>query len=326
VTRLDTDGRAEKPAPTLAGNLWAYASGIGQSVTTNYNSAATAVKTLGSAALGDQNARDALAQVGGNALSGFEAGRAKVSADFHEAPASFLAKTWAGAQAGAVLGLVKPLAQPLGTALAAGYAVATGDETASRRAGTLVGHEAQAAVAETVVALAIPAAGEVAGEAFDALASPISGETQAALNSARAQGALGKTPVLEVSSEGLVTDVGFSAQEAAIADHLRALGRQVVANPFEGVGIGRQADAFVDGVLTEFKTLAPGASSSTVRNVIRMSKAGGGQARSWVLDASGSGLSAEEAVRGINRAFGASPEAIDRIEIIGADYFVGRGG
>ncbi len=56
--------------------------------------------------------------------------------------------------------------------------------------------------------------------------------------------------------EASFTDDG----ERAIAEYLEAFGRKVSKNPQEGVpGAGRQGDAYVDGVVHEFKTLDPGA-------------------------------------------------------------------
>jgi uncharacterized protein (DUF2345 family) len=76
---------------------------------------------------------------------------------------------------------------------------------------------------------------------------------------------------------------------------LESLGRKVEKNPLEGAaGVGRQGDAFVDGVLHEFKSLEKGADSSTIRNVVNNSIKDGGQARNIVIDARGTGLSEED--------------------------------
>jgi len=118
----------------------------------------------------------------------------------------------------------------------------------------------------------------------------------------------------------------FTAAEESIANYLRDLGRTVSKNPLEGMpGAGRQADAYVDGVLHEFKTLDPGAASGRIKNVVSESLKGGGQARNLIIDARGSGLSLPEAQRGIRRALGAAPGKLDRITIIGDDYFWGAG-
>ena len=51
----------------------------------------------------------------------------------------------------------------------------------------------------------------------------------------------------------------------------------------------------VDGVLHEFKSLASGATSNTIRNSVNNSIKRGGQARNLVLDARGTGLARAEA-------------------------------
>jgi hypothetical protein len=115
----------------------------------------------------------------------------------------------------------------------------------------------------------------------------------------------------------------FTVAEQRIAEFLSGLGKTVVKNPLEGVpGAGRQSDAIVNGLNTEFKTLVgPSATSSTVRNVVGNALKNGGQGRNYVLDARGSGLSFEEAQRGVARAIGAAPGKIDEISIIGDGYF-----
>ncbi|MFT5585292.1 MAG: hypothetical protein ACI9VR_002880 [Cognaticolwellia sp.] len=68
--------------------------------------------------------------------------------------------------------------------------------------------------------------------------------------------------------------------------------------------------------------LSPGANSGTVTNVIRKSKAKGGQANNWVIDARASGLTLKEARRGVYRASGAWPAGtVEYISVIGDDFF-----
>jgi hypothetical protein len=80
---------------------------------------------------------------------------------------------------------------------------------------------------------------------------------------------------------------------------------------------GRKADALVDGVKTEFKTAEPGATSSTIKNMINDSVRRGGQARNVIIDARGSGLSEADAAQGLARAGGISRGRIDSVRIIG---------
>ncbi len=91
-------------------------------------------------------------------------------------------------------------------------------------------------------------------------------------------------------------------------------GRTVTALP---EGSTRAADAAVDGVAHEFKTLLPGATSARVRNCLNRAK---GQASRVVIDARGSGLTRDEAVRGVARAVGAYPDRFRLVRIICDDY------
>ena len=117
-----------------------------------------------------------------------------------------------------------------------------------------------------------------------------------------------------------------SAKEQRIADFIESrTGLKVIPNPAEGVaGAGRQGDAFIAGVMHEFKTLDPGATSSRIKNVVNSSIKRGGQARNIVIDARGSGLSQADAVRGLSRAAGISRGKLDNITIIGDDFFINR--
>ncbi|MGI8426261.1 MAG: hypothetical protein ACR2M4_06620, partial [Actinomycetota bacterium] len=147
------------------------------------------------------------------------------------------------------------------------------------------------------------------------------GQTISAMTSKGSGGGVGN------AGSGRAPDgCGFSPGERAIADYLSGLGRNVKGNPVQGVrGKGRQGDAFVDGLLHEFKSLGEGASSGTIKNAVSSSIKRGGQARNMVFDARGSGLTAAEARRGLGRAMGISRGRIDRISIIGDDFFLGAG-
>ena len=115
------------------------------------------------------------------------------------------------------------------------------------------------------------------------------------------------------------------ANERSIAEYLENQGRVAMKNELEGVpGAGRQGDAFVDGVKTEFKTLGADAHSGTIRNEVNNSIKHGGQARNFVIDARNAGLGGGEALRGVHRALGISRGKVDYIEVIGKDYFFGR--
>jgi hypothetical protein len=112
----------------------------------------------------------------------------------------------------------------------------------------------------------------------------------------------------------------FSPRERRVADLLASEGRTVVA-VHDGYGRqGRRPDAAVDGVWTEFKSLDPGASDKTVKAALTSAK---GQAHQAVVDGRHSGLSRDEADRGLRRFLG-TPYAyqLEAIRIVGDDYDV----
>jgi hypothetical protein len=110
----------------------------------------------------------------------------------------------------------------------------------------------------------------------------------------------------------------FSPAERRIAEYLASDGPAVVSVS-EGFGVfGRTPDARVDEVPVEFKSLDPGASDRTVKAALNSAK---GQARHAVIDARGSGLTEDEAERGIRRFFG-TPHGnrVDAVLIVGESY------
>lgn len=110
----------------------------------------------------------------------------------------------------------------------------------------------------------------------------------------------------------------FAPPERRLADYLAGEGRAVAAI-HDGFGReGRRPDAAVDGVETEFKSLDPGASNTTVKAALTSAK---GQARHAVVDARGAGLDSKEAERGLRRFLG-TPHATSMaaIRIIGDDF------
>jgi hypothetical protein len=132
----------------------------------------------------------------------------------------------------------------------------------------------------------------------------------------------------EALAQGTVERVGpglvderasvFSPRERRVADLLAGEGRAVVA-VHDGYGKqGRRPDAAVDGVWTEFKSLDPGASDKTVKAALTSAK---GQARQAVVDGRDSGLSRDQADRGMQRFLG-TPYAyqLEAIRIVGDDY------
>lgn len=97
----------------------------------------------------------------------------------------------------------------------------------------------------------------------------------------------------------------FPAAERRVAEHLATPGPAIVSVS-EGFGIyGRTADARVNGISVEFKSLDPGASDRTVKAALNSAK---GQARHAVIDARDSGLTEDQAHRGVRRFSGTPRE------------------
>ncbi|WP_220139261.1 hypothetical protein [Nocardia sp. GTS18] len=103
----------------------------------------------------------------------------------------------------------------------------------------------------------------------------------------------------------------FNAAERRIAELLADEGKNVTAIPR---GAERTPDALVDGVPTEFKSLEPGASNVTVKNALKSAR---GQADDAIIDGRGSGLTQDEAQRGLARFLGAYPDKMNNVRIVG---------
>ncbi len=161
---------------------------------------------------------------------------------------------------------------------------------------------------------------EMGGIASEPLAQLPPSPTNANGDSSSFLKILGLGTLLAASGTGSIdeSDRKFSPEEKLIADVLSGEGKTVKSLPEPGTT--RVPDASVDGVPTEFKTLNPGASDGTVKNVINNSIKGGGQARDIVIDARGSGLTAEQALKGLARAKGIARGLIDSVRIIGDGF------
>ncbi|MFI6997664.1 hypothetical protein [Nocardia sp. NPDC050175] len=107
------------------------------------------------------------------------------------------------------------------------------------------------------------------------------------------------------------TEKVFSPEERKIADLLADEGKDVKSVK---EGANRTPDSTVDGVPTEFKSLDEGASNVSVKNALNSA---GGQAEHAIIDARASGISQEEAQRGLNRFLGASPGKMKGVRIVG---------
>jgi hypothetical protein len=128
------------------------------------------------------------------------------------------------------------------------------------------------------------------------------------------------TGELERVGQGVVDERAsrFQPRERRLADFLASEGRSVVAI-HDGYGReGRKPDAAVDGVWTEFKSLDPGASDTTVKAALTSAK---GQARQVAIDGRESGLGRAEAEQGMRRFLGTPyADRLDAIRIVGDDF------
>jgi Contact-dependent growth inhibition CdiA C-terminal domain len=113
----------------------------------------------------------------------------------------------------------------------------------------------------------------------------------------------------------------FPPDERAIAEALAGRGAIVVALAEDHSLRKRQPDAVVDGRVTEFKSLRPGATDATVKNQLLAAK---GQAPNVVVDARGSGLDEGGAAHGLRRFQGGrwGPGHYDTILILGDGYAI----
>jgi hypothetical protein len=118
-------------------------------------------------------------------------------------------------------------------------------------------------------------------------------------------------------------DRRFLPAERQIADWLAERGAAVVALPEDPAIRGRKPDARVDDRVTEFKSLQPGATDSTVVNQLHSAR---GQAPHVVIDTRGSGIDETTAQHGIAR-FSGSPwgrDGFDSILILGEDFLISK--
>ncbi|GAA2418704.1 CdiA C-terminal domain-containing protein [Mycolicibacterium llatzerense] len=106
----------------------------------------------------------------------------------------------------------------------------------------------------------------------------------------------------------------FSPEERKVADLLADEGKEVKALKEADSPGQRTPDALVDGKPTEFKSLSEGATNTTVKNALNSAK---GQADNAVIDGRASGISKEEAQRGLDRFLGANPDRMTNIRIVG---------
>jgi hypothetical protein len=112
-------------------------------------------------------------------------------------------------------------------------------------------------------------------------------------------------------------------RELKIDDYLRQLGEEVAENPLENqAGQGRQGDRYINGKLTEYKTLQPGAVPKTIYNRVDDSARKGGQAPNIIIDVRGTDLTREQVIEGLD-SVQRSPylqTKIDNVRVIGNGF------
>jgi hypothetical protein len=114
----------------------------------------------------------------------------------------------------------------------------------------------------------------------------------------------------------------FSSRERPLAELLAAEGRNVKARrePSPQTRGVRNADAEVDGVVTEFKKPDPGATENTVVGRVQESLRRQGQARYIIIDARGSGLTSADASLAYRRLLGVGRGRLDSLRVVGDGF------
>ncbi len=140
---------------------------------------------------------------------------------------------------------------------------------------------------------------------------------------ARGPGASDSGRAVERHGDGFIDQRArvFQPAERAIAEALALRGATVTALAEDHSLRQRQPDALVDGRVTEFKSIRPGATDATIKNQLRAAQ---GQAPNVVIDARNSGLDENSAALGARRFVG-SPWAQGRyttILILGDGYMI----
>jgi len=118
--------------------------------------------------------------------------------------------------------------------------------------------------------------------------------------------------------------IPFSSADDVVTDsYLVAKGQKVepnlLAEEWVGNRAGRQADRKIDGVLRDYKTPQPGASSNTIQNEIESSvkmSRGQAQARNWVINARKTTLTDQQIREGVQLAKGRYRNRIDSVMAI----------
>lgn len=142
---------------------------------------------------------------------------------------------------------------------------------------------------------------------------------------AGAGGGGGKGPRRRSGTDG----EGWSRDERKLVDYLRSLGHEVVRVPESGAHGVRTADALVDQVLTEFKTLDSnetrarrGEGPATVSTLIGSAKRSKKQASVAIVDLRGTNLSKDDAEEALRRLKGSPQIESERIRFVGRGFDV----
>lgn len=126
-------------------------------------------------------------------------------------------------------------------------------------------------------------------------------------------------PMGPVASRGAIdeSEKVFNSEEKSIALLLTSEGKNVKALLESNIDGQKTPDALVNGVPTEFKTLATSAKPGTIKNNLNRAKR---QSKVAILDARASGLTEAEARAGVELFLRHNPDGMKSIRIIGPNY------
>lgn len=146
-------------------------------------------------------------------------------------------------------------------------------------------------------------------------------------NSSRFPWSMSRGPGTEPRRRSGADDEGWSRDERRLVDYLRSLGHEVVRIPESSAHGVKSADALVDMVPTEFKTIASNEVRSTrghppasVNSLVNAANRSEDQASSAIVDARNVPLTRAAAEEALRRLKGSPQISSDRIRYVGRDF------
>lgn len=141
---------------------------------------------------------------------------------------------------------------------------------------------------------------------------------------------MGRGPGSDPRRRSGADDEGWSADERKLVDYLRFRGHNVQRLEVSGIHGRRSADAIVDGVVTEFKTLesnesraANGRPPASVNSLISAAKRSKKQALSAVIDVRAVPLGEADVRKALGRLSSSPQIASKQIRYVGRDFDIG---